>query len=203
MSDQWLVLELSSRAEGEDPDDVCRAIRGVVKGSDVFIPAAVTQVGDDRVIHYLVEGYAFIRRTKPDSAYRALENCRYVQSLLVDHGKHALATVPNSEIEKMRTRMYAEADQGIGVDDIVTITAGPYKELTARVIEDYPESQTVQVHIQLRSKEAIITLPRSFLLVVTRKELSPVELQLRSFQEWLRFAGVLSNGWSGGCSPSA
>ena len=189
---QWLIVELSSRADGEDPDEISRALRGAVRGAEVFIPATVTQVRGDRTVHYLVEGYAFVRRTKPDAAYRPLSSCRYVQSLLVDPAKHTLATVSETEIEKFRKQMSTEVDQGICVDDIVKITAGPYKELIAKVIEEYPETQTVQVYIRLLSKEAIITLPRSFLQLEVRKEVSPTEAKIRGFRLWLRMAKGLA-----------
>jgi len=192
MSEIWLVVELSPRAEGEDPDIIRRSISGALKGADVFIPAAITQIGEDRVIQYLVEGYAFVRKVKPDAAYRSLENCRFVQSLLIDHARHALATVPNSEIERLRSRMYVEADQGICVGDVVLITAGPYKALQAEVIEDYPDTKMVQVHVKLRSKQSIVTLPRSFLQIQTRKEYTPLELHIRSFAVWLDMATVLA-----------
>jgi 5'-3' exonuclease len=103
-----------------------------------------------------------------------------------------MATVSDVEIERMRSKVLAEADQGIGVGDIVVITAGPYKEITASVIEDFPETQKVQVHVKLRSKESIVTLPRSFLRVVTRLERSPQEERARRLRDWLRVALVVS-----------
>lgn len=199
MSEFWLVVELSPRAEGEDPDIIRRAISSALRGADVFIPAVITQIGEDRVIQYLVEGYAFIRKVKPDSAYRSIENCRYVQSILIDQAKHALAVIPDTEIERMRKRMHVEADQGIGVGDVVLITAGPYKALLAEVIEDYPDTKMVQVYVKLRSKQSIVTLPRSFLQIQTRKEYSPLELRVQQFDAWLTMASILSK-WSAAAS---
>src|SRR4051812_13044555 len=79
---QWVVLELGSKADGEEPDLVKAAIRHTIKGAEVFIPASVTKMGDERVIQYLVEGYAFVRRDHPDAAYLRLEGSRYVQGVL-------------------------------------------------------------------------------------------------------------------------
>lgn len=175
MADQWVILELSSKAEGEDPDLLRKSISYALRGADVFIPAAITQVGEDRVIHYLVEGYAFVRHKHADSVYSRLENSRYVQSVLttttkVNGGRSQkqLAFITDADIEKMKRQIHVETDQGIGVGDMVLITSGPYRQITAKVIEEIPEEDKVQVYIQLRSKESIITLPRSFLRLVTR-----------------------------------
>jgi 5'-3' exonuclease/transcription antitermination factor NusG len=192
MTDRWLILELSPRSEGEDPDIIRQSISGILKGAEVFIPAAITQVGDDRVVHYLVDGYAFVRQDRKENDFRRLENSRYVQTILINPANHTMATVSDVEIERMRSKVLAEADQGIGVGDIVIITAGPYKEITASVIEDFPETQKVQVHVKLRSKESIVTLPRSFLRVVTRLERSPQEERARRLRDWLRVALVVS-----------
>jgi 5'-3' exonuclease/transcription antitermination factor NusG len=194
MNDRWLILELSPRSEGEDPDIIRQAISGILKGAEVFIPAVITQVGEDRVVHYLVDGYAFVRREREEHVYRKLENSRYVQAILINPASRTLATVTDAEIERMRSKVVLEADQGIGVGDTVVITAGPYKEITASVIEDFPELQKVQVHVKLRSKESIVTLPRSFLRVVGRLERSPTEERARRLRDWLRVASLVA-GW--------
>jgi len=172
---QWVVLELSSKADGEDPDLVKRSITYAVKGAEVFIPAAVTQQGEDRVIHYLVEGYAFIRHQHPDTIYSRLENSKYVTTVLTELSRppggrpiRKLCFVSDADIDKMRRQIHVETDQGIGVGDTVLITSGAYRQIQARVIEDIAEQDRVQVHIQLRSKDSIITLPRSFLRLVSK-----------------------------------
>lgn len=191
MSDQWVVLELNSKADGEDPDIIRKAITSTIKGADVFIPAEVTQVGADRVVHYLVEGYAFIRHTFPDAVYRKLENTRYIASVLttttrVNGSRPArqLALVPEANIEKMRRQMYAETDQGIGMGDTVLVTSGCYKQITAKVIEEIPEEDKVQIHVQLRSKDTIVTLPRSFLKLVSRAERPPFMDRFTALKLW-------------------
>ena len=188
----WVVLELSSRSDGEDPDLVADAIRNTISGAEVFIPAAITQVGDDRVIHYLVEGYAFVQRDQPDGAYLRLENSRYINKVLTSrNGASAisrLATISSEDVQRMRMQVAAEADQGISVGDIVNIVSGPYRNIEAEVIEDIPEHEQVQVYVKLRSKQSIVTLPRSFLQVVNRAPLSPLATRLIALQTWDRLA---------------
>lgn len=173
--DRWVILELSQKAEREDPDVIRKSIAYTVRGADVFIPAAVTQVGEDRVVHYLVEGYAFIRHRHEQSAYNRLENSRYVQTVLTTVTRPSggrpvrqLAFVTDSDIERMRRQIHKETDQGIAVGDTVLITSGAYRQITAKIIEEIPEEDKVQVHVQLRSKDSIVTLPRSFLRLVTK-----------------------------------
>jgi len=182
MNNEWVVLELSSRSDGEDPDLIVDAIRKQIRGAEVFVPAAITQIGDDKVTHYLVEGYAFVRLDEPESKYYKLENSRYVSKLLKTSKR--LSTISASEIERMQLQVAAEAHQGICVGDTVCIVSGPYRNIEATVIEDIPEEEQVQVYVQLRSKQSIVTLPRSFLQVVSRAPLSPMATRLMALRSW-------------------
>jgi 5'-3' exonuclease len=189
---EWIVLELNTRSEGEDPDSIRQSIRSTVKNAEVFVPAAVTQVGEDRVVHYLVDGYAFVRRAEPDSTYLKLEGSRYVQAVLIEPGmtgkRRRLATVKDKDIAKMQGQIDNEVDQGIGVGDVVRVTSGAYRNMDATVIEEIPEQGMVQVFVRLRSKQSLITLPRSFLRVVERAPLSPVFTRLFALKTWTKAA---------------
>ena len=189
----WIIVELSPRAEGEDPDVLKRVLTHLLRGAEVFIPATTTQVGKDKVVHYLVDGYAFIRKDRPSSDYQKLERSAYVHSVLYQSSKHDWATVHNEEIQRMRLLVTTEADQGIGIGDTVTITAGPYKEIPAIVIEDMPELNMVQVHVKLLSKEAILTLPRGSLRVEHHVERSPLYARVQRFKTWLRQLTVVAS----------
>ena len=198
---EWVVLELTSRGEGEDPDTLRQAITNVLKGVEVFIPAAVSQVGADRVIRYLVEGYAFVRHTLPDQAYMKLEGSKYVQSILTkpslsESRSRRVSCVPDSQIEKIKGQIIAETEQGIKIGDTVGITSGPYRNMTAKVIEEISELETVQVYVSLRSKQAIVTLPRSFLKLLARGDgdLDP-SVRVQQYGEWLKRSRSLIS-WS-------
>lgn len=198
---QWVVLELGPKAEGEDPDTVRASIRHSIRDAEVFIPASVTKMGEERVIQYLVEGYAFIKRTHPDATYMRLENTKYVQAVLrhpVSNGGgrpiKQIAVVSDSQIEKFRQQIRVEVDQGISVGDLVMITSGPYRQITARVEEEITEKDMVQVFIKLRSKEAIISLPRACLRLVQKAVKSPMRERLDAVRDWFRGAYALM-GW--------
>lgn len=186
----WVVLELGSMAEGEDPALVVSSIRQLLgKKAEVFVPASVTKVGDDRVITYLVDGYAFVRHVFPETHYFRLEDTRYVQTVVRDTGhRYKPATIPDSDIDRFRRQMRAQSDQGIDVGDTVTVTSGPYRNLQAVVIEDIPECDSVQVRIELRSKDSLVTLPRSFLHLVSKATLPAYVIRTRDHRSWFNLA---------------
>jgi len=189
--DHWIVLELNSKADGEDPDLIKRSITYCIKNANIFIPATITQQGDDRVVHYLVDGYAFVRHDHDDTVYSRLENTRYIQSVVkkVNHTengkpKRELAYITTKEVERMKGQIYVETDQGIGIGDTVMITSGAYKHIQATVIEDLPETDQVQVRVVLRSKDSIVGLPRSFLRLVERAPRHPVQDKFDLLKRW-------------------
>lgn len=194
---RWVILELSPRADGEDPDVIRKSIASALRGgAEVYIPASITQVGSNRIVHHYVEGYAFVRQVREDAAYFRIENTHYVQSVLVDRakGKRCIATLSSAEIEAMRASIKVDADQGIQVGDRVTVASGPYKDLAGIVLEDCPESDTVQVLIRLRSKEAIVSFPRSFLVLLERTKVRRFLQDVHHLRGWVRVNRVL-RGW--------
>lgn len=189
-AEEWVVLELSPRSEGEDPDAIRKAISKHVPQAEVFVPAVVTQIGEDQVVHRLVEGYAFVQRVYPDSLLFRLEGTKYVQTVLVAPGelgsRRKPSVVHTRDVDRMRQQIQQEVHQGIGIGDKVQITTGPYKNIEATVIEEIPETKTVQVFVRLRSKESIVTIPRSGLTVLDRSPLSPLLSRLTNSRSALR-----------------
>jgi 5'-3' exonuclease/transcription antitermination factor NusG len=190
---EWVVLELSPQGEDEDPEVLRKAIGRSVKGpKDVFVPASITTRGHTRSVYKLVENYIFVRRTQPDTTYFKLEGSKYISSILtvLDRRIRRVATVPESSIEKMRRQLHAETEQGIEVGDEVLVMSGAYSGINGRVIENIPESNSAQVHIKLRSKQALLTLPRSFLKFVSKETEdqqynSPFLTKLTRIRRWL------------------
>src|SRR5262245_25976485 len=97
---EWIVVELTQYGEKETPEEVLAAATKILGKCDVYIPAVETRVGDDKVIHYLMPGYAFVRKERADRDYRRLEDTRLFQSVLRRSGK--LATVDGSYIEGLK-----------------------------------------------------------------------------------------------------
>lgn len=192
MAEGWVVLELTPKGEKTDPTTVQKDITRTIPGAEIYIPAVETQVGDDQVIHYLMNGYAFVRETSPPRPlrqYRRLSNTKYVNTVLQQRGR--VAPVADSYIEDMKEKMRAEVNQGIGVGDIVEIRSGPYKNIEASVVVELPETKEVQIFVQLRSKQTLLTLPRSVLRVVDRAPLSPYFARIGYLRAWASMARVL------------
>jgi 5'-3' exonuclease/transcription antitermination factor NusG len=194
---EWVVLELSPKAEGENPDFIRTSIRHQIRDAEVYIPCSVTKreaghTGENTVVvNWLVDGYAFIKRVHPDDKYFRLEGSRYVQAVISNVGRgvngrpvRQLACATDADIDRFRQQIHTEENQGIGVGDLVVVTSGPYRQIQARVLEDIPEKEEVSVHIKLRSKEDIVTLPRSFLRLVERAPKSPYLDKVEALRSW-------------------
>lgn len=193
---EWVVLQLNSRGEQEDLDILHAWFQRQLRGIEIFIPATVSQNGDSRVVHRLVEGYVFARRSAPDHLYFRLEDSRYVEFVLTANHRaggqlrRQLACVKDPDVDRMRNQAYIEAEQGITVGDEVQVTSGAYKGINGEVIEELPENDSVQVYIKLRSKQAIVTLPRSFLKFVSRNSdsdpvFSPFATKIARVRDWV------------------
>jgi len=186
---QWVVLELTTKAEGEDPDTIVASIRHHIRDAEVFIPASVVQRGPIREFKYLVDGYAFVRHRHPDHCYVRLEETKYVQAPLYrlsgNRREKKLATVSNVQIETLRAQITVEVDQGIEVGDAVTIVSGPYKNIKATVRDEILEQDSVVVHIHLRSTDRLVTLPRAFLRLESKSPDTSYRERIRRIGSWI------------------
>lgn len=196
---QWVVLELTAKAEGEDPDVIVASIRHMIRDAEVFVPASVVQRDSIREFRYLVDGYAFIRHRHPEGHYSRLEDTKFVQSPLYqstgNRREKRLATVTNGQIETLRAQITVEVDQGIGIGDAVLITSGPYKNIKATVREEIQEQDSVVVYISLRSTERLVTLPRAFLKLESKSPHLAQRERVRRVGAWIDMAASIAH-WS-------
>ena len=186
---QWVVLELSAKAEGEDPDTIAASIRHHLRDAEVFIPASVVQRGAVREVKYLVDGYAFVKHRHPDASYLRLEDTKYVQTPLYlttgNRRERKLATVTGRQIQTMKAQVTVEVDQGIEIGDSVQVISGPYKNIQAIVREEIREQDSVVVHIRLRSTDRLVTLPRAFLRLEAKAPSLATRERLQRLGAWL------------------
>jgi transcription antitermination factor NusG len=173
---EWVVLELTPQGEDEDPDVLRASLARALKGCEIFIPASISKVGESRVVHKLIDNYVFVRRDQPDHFYFKVEGTKYILTVLTTPvGRtRRISSVRDVDIAKMKRQIVVETEQGIEVDDEVEVTSGAYKGIRCRVIEEIKENDSVQVYISLRSKQTIVTLPRSFLKYVPAEAQSDV-----------------------------
>lgn len=194
-SQKWVVLELTSKADNEDPDVIRASIRHHIRDAEVFVPASVVQRGEQRVYHYLMEGYAFILDKHPPEHYSRLEDTKYVLSPLYMHTgrrrERILATVTQDHVDRLRSQIKVEVDQGIDIGDLVYITSGPYKNITAVVKDEIHEHDSVSVHIQLRSTDRVVTLPRAFLRLERKSPIALYGSRLEGVAKWALMARKL------------
>jgi 5'-3' exonuclease/transcription antitermination factor NusG len=191
---EWVVLELSPQGEDEDPEVLHKALHRMMKGKEFFIPASVIKVpGGSRVVHKLIDNYVFVKRLMSDSEFIKFENTKYISSVLTiaGGGSRRIACVSDPDIERMRRQIRVETEQGIQVGDEVMVMSGPYKNLKGKVIEEIPETDSVQIYISLRSKQALVTLPRTFLRFVTNNNdeqhfHSPFFTKVTRIRDWVR-----------------
>jgi 5'-3' exonuclease len=109
-----------------------------------------------------------------------------------------VACVADKDIERFRSQIRVQEDQGICEGDTVAITSGPYKNLKALVVEDVPELEVVQVHVQLRSKDSLVTLPRAFLRLHEKAAKQPFAAQRQALRSWVAAAVTLAQ-WAPAC----
>lgn len=201
---EWVILELSPRAENEDPALVRSSIRHQIRDAEVFIPASVTQIGEDKVVQYLVDGYAFIRRAHQDEKYFRLEGSRYVQAVVTTSGpksglrsNRVISCVQDADIARFQRQLHVQEDQGISVGDTVLVINGPYRHLDGVIVEDIPETESVQVKIGLRSKDDLVTLPRSFLRLLSKSTNPQYPSRVRELRAWFDVTSRALR-WNGG-----
>ncbi len=173
-----MVLELTPKGQDEEPEELKRVLRAALRHpqAEIFIPAHTTESNDGKVTHYLLEGYAFVRKDLKDAAYLRLGGSQYVEYPLTrksPEGYNLLSTIDQTEITRMATRVRLEAEPAIYEGDLVFVKSGTYRGITAEVIQDLPEEGLVQIHVKLRSMEKIESLPRSFLQLESRGVRSP------------------------------
>lgn len=160
----------------------------------VFLPVNVTLQGGVYKTHSLLSGYAFVRRDNPKASYYTrLANTKLVETVLTRRvgERTELALIKGSEVRKLYTRVKIEADPSILEGDKVCITSGTYKDVDAEVLCDMPETGEVQVRVKMRSLDTILTLPRSFMLLIGRGDNSEPSAKYAAFdkliqkKEWL------------------
>lgn len=196
MNVDWVILELTPKADGEDPEIIASSIRRHIKNAEVFVPASVVQREQVREYHWLMEGYAFIKNVFPLTTYKKLEETRFVQTPLYQYGKtqKLVSTITQQEIDDLKAKIKIEVDQGIDVGDEVMVISGPYKNISAHVTDVVPEIDSVMLRITLRSTDRLVTLPRAFLSLTTKSPISAFVSGLEKIRGWSNSFSLFLNG---------
>jgi transcription antitermination factor NusG len=185
IGNMWVAIELTSKGETSNVAALLREVKKALPRSSVYVPVIEDQVGEDRVSKSLLDGYIFVEETDPPRdprTYGRLAGGRLIEKALFSQGRPSY--ISDEYIEDLRQNTKIEAHQGIGVGDLVEICSGPYKSIRASVVLDLPTSKSVQVYVQLRSKQTLLTLPRSALKVLERTTFSYVHAKISYIRVW-------------------
>lgn len=168
----WVVIEITSIGESKTLDGTLeRSIREDLDvGNDhpIFIPVrAVSREGQSSKIISVIDGYVFVASGLPEVDYFRLENQPYVQQVLsVRTGPHqmrCLSTVPNADIEDLKSKLVDMLTVDIPVGSRVLVEHGIYEGLEGEVMDHSEDGENSFIKIDMESLSTIATLPRSFL----------------------------------------
>lgn len=155
----WVVLQLSDKADGVDPDLIRASIRRYLPGATVSIPSTVSQEDSTREHKHVWSGYAFVKHAYPESNYQRLKHTLYVERVLREANGN-LALVVDLPLELVAASQEPDGPR-LRVGGRVVITTGPYKHIGATVKR--LQAKTASVRVDLRSTSRVLTLPQDFL----------------------------------------
>jgi transcription antitermination factor NusG len=177
----WVVLNLTDKASGADPALIVRSVRSYIKTADVFVPAAVTVVGTDRVVQYVVDGYAFVRHTHQEKDYAKLCGTAYVQDVLMAPnglGGKRLQTITDAGLAKFRDEVAKLEGPVIAPGDTVVVLTGIHKNLAGVVVDDCRDIRQLTVELALRTKNVIVSVPYGAASLLAKRIVLPQDVEL-------------------------
>lgn len=186
----WATLELAKagelRAIEGGLQKSLRNLLGVDETFPIFVPYASYTKGGRTVSVRLIEGYAFIGTGLPEVKYFSLERSSYVNRVFSSrnsHGMRVLHTIPNSEVEGMRVRLFESLSADLEIGARVRIMGGNYRDLEGVVVDLY--ERKVAVRIEFRSLTTIAVVPRNIALFASESldSLKPSEIESISLDE--------------------
>lgn len=161
----WATLELTKAGEAKAVEGklgpAIRSLLGVEETFPVFIPYASYTKGGRTVSVRLIEGYAFVATGLPEVRYFALERSPLVARVFSSNvkGMRVLHTLPNSEVNSMKSRLAESLSSDLEVGSKVRITGGNYRDLEGIVVDLYENK--VAIRVEFRSLTTIVVIPRN------------------------------------------
>lgn len=172
----WATLELTKAGELKAVEgrlaSSLRALLGVDESFPVFVPYASYTKGGRTVSVRLIEGYAFVATGLPEVRYFGLERSPLVAKVFSAsiNGMRVLHTLPNREVDGMRSRLAESMSADFDVGAKVRITGGNYRDLEGIIVDLYDKKLAVQV--AFRSLTAIVVIPRNLATFVSTDDIS-------------------------------
>jgi transcription antitermination factor NusG len=167
----WATLELTKPGELKaiegKLEGSLRSLLGVDETFKVFVPYASYTKGGRTVSVRLIEGYAFVATGLPEVRYFALERSPFVARVFSSNirGMRVIHTLPNKEVEGMKSRLAESLSSDLEVGARVKITGGNYRDLEGVVVDLY--DHRVAVKVEFRSLTSITILPKNLVTFAT------------------------------------
>jgi transcription antitermination factor NusG len=166
----WVVLELTPLGDAKLMDGTLEAaIRkdlGVEDDFPVFLPLYTAFANQRRELKNLTEGYVFVGSGLPETAYFKLEATPYIEQVLSartgPYRMRTLKTVTDSHVQALRNKAREAENQLLQPGMEVKIVSGLYKGLKGVLTE---VGKNTIVHVSLRSRDFILSLPKEALTV--------------------------------------
>ena len=175
----WATIELTKLGERKAHEGTLepslRALLSVDSSFPVFVPYATYIKGGRTVSVRLIEGYAFVATGLSEVTYFRLERSPLVARVFSSrqrNGMRVLHTLPNGEVEAMRTQLAESMGADLEVGARVRITGGNYRELEGVVVDLYEKKAAVQV--SFRSLTSIAVVPRNLVSFTSPTESPPL-----------------------------
>lgn len=181
----WATLELTKLGEQKAVEGKLeaslRSLLSVDPSFPVFVPYATYSKGGRTVSVRLIEGYAFVATGLPETAYFRLERSALISRVFSSkqkNGMRVLHSLPNAEVEAMRSRLADSLGDDLEVGARVRITGGNYRDLEGVIVDLYEKRAAVR--IEFRSLTTIAVVPRNLVTFSTREVSQSPDLESES-----------------------
>ena len=167
----WVVLELTRAGERliEEGrlEHVLRQHLRCPPEHPIFIPTVVYNPEDpnERIVLSATEGYVFIASGLPELSLFRLEELPFVKKVMTSRdpatGMRICMSVSDKDLQLIRDQLAKLISSTLVPDMDVSIVHGHLAGMQGRIVSDEPESDSVDVYIELRSLRLIRRVSKS------------------------------------------
>lgn len=138
---------------------------GVEPSYPIFVPCLYQNVRGKPIVVNVIEGYAFVASGLPEVQYLRLQDRALVRKVLTVRGPggvKVLATIPDSEVQRMVEKFREMVHMNVSEGDLVKLSSGLYASMEG-VVADVIDNDHVLVRIKLRSRDILTKVTKSML----------------------------------------
>jgi transcription antitermination factor NusG len=154
---KWVPFQLSERGElvlESEPEILENVIKKTID-SEYFLPVYFNKVKSYENKIFLFKGYVFIKFNPEEiKKYAKLSKTQYFVGPLTTNKK--LNFISDLEVSELRNKLNEMVHPVIVKGDDVKVIDGPFKSLTATVMEYYPEKQEADLEVTLKCMKILV-----------------------------------------------